>query len=243
MSVDKLKNYKHKEVYFITRLGLEIMLLHTNEEYSDYIAHRLFEESYFKERNALYKKQIFKLDFTPVKKLELIDYKKYKELVKCDPNEKFVDIMGNKMDSKGETNIGTVCTFIELLTGEKIDYSHPDIIKLTFEEREYYKSIFNKKILSIAEWDIDNSGKDRFPYQLEPDFGFKQFPDYVFEYFGWYGDKYEARRKIKEYIYQDKKKKLVAIERDQDSNLPFLMEQIIKGLHLRKRAKWKTKLI
>lgn len=226
-----------KVVYFITRVGLKIMLLHTNQEYPVYIAHRLFELEYINERNTLYKKEVFPISHEKVKKLRYVDYKNSLAELPLNPEEIYIDIYGNKMDSKGEVLISTACAMLEMLTGEKLEHYHPDIIKISKEEREYYKNNINHSLLIKARWD-----GDRFPYQLEPDFGFIRFPDVVFEYFGWHGEWYEARRKIKEIIYKDKGKRLFAIEKDQDSNLPNLIEMIIKNLQLRKRKGWRNKL-
>jgi len=228
-----------EKVIFITRVGLKIMLLHTNLEYPIYMAHRLFEWEYLNERNSLYEKEVFPVNHEEVKKLVGITYANTIKKIPIDETHRYIDLLGNKLESKGEVNISNVFILIEWITGAELTAYHPDLITFKDEqERLDMRAKFTLEILKKANWD-----GDKFPYSFQPDFGIIQFPNVKVEFFGWDDEEYNARRRIKEFIYKELKNfQLISIEKDQDSNYPYLIEKIIKALRLRRRKEFRNKL-
>lgn len=198
------------------------------------------ERRKLKEDQDLLKNQLNKLgDIKEIKQLINIDYKNTIQVIPIEPNYKFIDFLGNKYESKGEVNISNAMIVIEWTTGVKLEFYHPDIVKFSDVEidREDFMRMITEDIIKKANWE-----GTRFPWGFQPDWGFKKFPNIKGEFYGGWDDQYEARRKIKELFYKLCGFTILRIEKNEDANFPYLINKIIKALHLRKRKAFRTKL-
>ena len=177
-----------------------------------------------------YQREIKALESIP------ITYKEWSKNIKIDKTKKYVDMDGNPLESKLEVNVGNACWILKNFTGVDLGPYHPNIIKFTPKEREKYLNFFDPNILKRARWDKE------FPWSFQPDWGFKLIPETVCECWGLNTKKYNACRRIKEYIYKERGYKLISIEEGEDANFPFLIDTLIKKLQLRKRKEFRGKL-
>ena len=186
------------------------------------------------------KREIISDNSEVVERIKNLSYKNTLKRIPLNPNCEFVDILGNKYESKAEVNISNAMISIEWLTGVKLEFYHPDVIRFSDVNitREKFIDLVKPELLKMAGWDTLKT----FPYYFLADYGFKKYPELKIECWGGYNEQYKARRKIKELFYNLCNFTLISIERNEDANFPFLIEKLIKELHLRKRKEFRNKL-
>ena len=100
------------------------------------------------------KREIISDNSEVVERIKNLSYKNTLKRIPLNPNCEFVDILGNKYESKAEVNISNAMISIEWLTGVKLEFYHPDVIRFSDVNitREKFIDLVKPELLKMAGW-------------------------------------------------------------------------------------------